>query len=93
VITVGTNYTIIWVLGAVTLNADGSLSGNVSEGYINGGGVFNPVNTKSFTISAPDLQTIMSATPDASKSRRDDLTHAVLGYLIGQGVIVGNLDP
>ena len=26
-ITVGTNYTIIWVLGAVTLNADGSLSG------------------------------------------------------------------
>ena len=71
----------------LTLYPDGRASVSVRFGYVGEDEVFNAISEQAFQIDEAGVSAILDAQPMHGLSRRDDLSYAVYGYLVGNGLI------
>lgn len=74
----------------LTFNADGGATLVMRKGEIING-VFYPIDSKMFEISAADLSAVLDTQPETGMTRRDDLVKQIYQYVLSTGVIEGTI--
>jgi hypothetical protein len=71
----------------LTIFPDDRASVSVRFGYVGESGVFEPMTEQVIQIAPEGVREILDAPPTMGLSRRDDLSYAVYGYLVRNGLI------
>lgn len=71
----------------LTLHATGGASVIVRFGYVGEDGEFLSSTEQTFNMNADQVSFILDTPPVAGLTRRDDLSFAIYGYLVSNGLI------